>query len=516
MILFGFLPQISKTKAMAAMCSVAHPGAAGPDDTLARRGDLAGFRRELYTSFTARVDALFELTDAVLCAEGPVTSLVELTLLAEHRRGHGAMYDALNQGRVDPQRLRRALAALPLPRAADGRIVLAVDVSPWLRPDAPTSADRLFCHVHGRGKGNAQMIPGWPYSFVAALETGRTSWTAVLDAVRLGPADDATAVTATQLRDVVDRLITAGQWKPGDPNIVIVADTGYDITRLAYVLADLPVELVGRLRSDRVLRLPKPQRPPGTTGRPPKHGPEIALDKPGTWPEPQHTTSTDTTRYGLAVATSWDRVHPRLTHRGCWIDHDGELPVIEGTLIRLQVEHLPGDRDPKPVWLWTSITGATPTDVDRWWQAFLRRFDLEHTFRLFKQTLGWTAPKIRTPTAADRWTWLLIAAHTQLRLARPLVADLRRPWERPAGPGRLTPARVRRGTSARPPPSRPERRNPADPAPDAHPAPATDTPRPATTSAKPPNATGPSPHDKSVQVKDQAQSLLANGVHAAC
>jgi hypothetical protein len=84
----------------------------------------------LYTSFTARVDALFELTDAVLCAEGPVTSLVELTLLGEHRRGHGAMYDALNQGRVDPQRLRRALAALPLPRAADGRIVLAVDVSP--------------------------------------------------------------------------------------------------------------------------------------------------------------------------------------------------------------------------------------------------------------------------------------------------------------------------------------------------------------------------------------------------
>ena len=89
--------------------------------------------------------------------------------------------------------------------------MLAVDVSPWLRPDAPTSPDRLFCHVHGRAKGNAQMIPGWPYSFVAALETGRTSWTAVLDAVRLGPADDATAVTAGQLREVVDRLVTAGQ-----------------------------------------------------------------------------------------------------------------------------------------------------------------------------------------------------------------------------------------------------------------------------------------------------------------
>jgi hypothetical protein len=70
---------------------------------------------------------------------------------------------------------------------------------------------------------------------------------------------------------------------------------------------------------------------------------------------------------------------------------------------------------------------------------------LEHTFRLLKQTLGWTAPKVRHADSADLWTWLVIAAHTQLRLARPLAEDLRRPWERPAEPRRLTPARVRRG-----------------------------------------------------------------------
>src|SRR5690242_15795724 len=227
------------------MCSVAHSGTARLGDTLSGPGDLAWFRREFYACLTARADALFELTDAVLCADGPVTSLVALTLTAEHRRGHGAMYDGLNAGRVEPARLRRTLASLPLPTVG-GRLVLAVDVSPWLRPDAATCGDRLFCHVYGRAKGNAQLIPGWPYSFVAALETGRTSWIAVLDAVRLGPADDATVVTATQLRDVVDRLIAAGQWKPGDPAIVIVADSGYDITRLAYVLAELPVELVGR------------------------------------------------------------------------------------------------------------------------------------------------------------------------------------------------------------------------------------------------------------------------------
>nr|WP_279306028.1 NF041680 family putative transposase [Micromonospora globispora] len=406
---------------------------------------LAGWRRDFYQCLTRRADVLFELTDAVLCADGPVHSLVDLTLTAEHRRGHGALYDGLNSGRIDLARLRTTLSMLSLPRTVDGRIVLAVDVSNWLRPDASTSADRLFCHVYGRAKGQAQMIPGWPYSFVAALESGRTSWTAVLDAVRLGPADDATAVTADQLRDVVGRLIAAGHWRHGDPEILVVADAGYDITRLAFVLADLPVELLGRLRTDRILRLPKPPRLPGSTGRPPKHGPEFRLDYPDTWRAPQHHTTTATTRYGTANACSWDRLHPRLTRRTCWIDHDGDLPVVEGTLIRLQVEHLPGDRDPKPVWLWCSAVDATAADVDRWWRAFLRRFDLEHTFRLFKQTLGWTRPKLRTPDAADRWTWLIIATHTQLRLARPLAADLRRPWERPTAPGRLTPARVRRG-----------------------------------------------------------------------
>ena len=96
----------------------------------------------------------------------------------------------MNAGRVEVGRLRRALAGLPLPAWPDGRIRLAVDVSNWLRPDAETSPERVFCHVDGRGKNAGQLIPGWPYSFVAALGPGRSSWTLLLDAVRLGPDDD--------------------------------------------------------------------------------------------------------------------------------------------------------------------------------------------------------------------------------------------------------------------------------------------------------------------------------------
>ncbi|MGP3953849.1 transposase [Streptomyces sp. 7N604] len=200
-----------------------------------------------------------------------------------------------NQGRIDIGRLCSLLAGLSLPRFPGGRLVLAVDVSPWLWSDALCSPDRLFCHVYGRAK------------------------------------------TASQ---------------------------------------------------------------------------------------------------------AWDRVHPRLTHRAAWLEYEGELPLIEGTLIRLEVEHLSKDREAPAVWLWSSKTGATDADVDRAWQAFLRRFDLEHRFRLFKQTLGWTKPRLRGPEAADRWTWLIIAIYAQLRLARPLAQDLRHSWEKPTAPGRLSPARV--------------------------------------------------------------------------
>ena len=83
--------------------------------------------------------------------------------------------------------------------------------------------------------------------------------------------------------------------------------------------------------------------------------------------------------------------------------------------------------------------------MDRTWQAFLRRFDIEHMFRFLKQVLGWTRPRLRDPAAADRWTWIVIACYAQLWLARSSPKTCGCPGSGPVPPGRLTPARVRRG-----------------------------------------------------------------------
>lgn len=79
----------------------------------------------------------------------------------------------------------------------------------------------------------------------------------------------------------------------------------------------------------------------------------------------------------------------------------------------LVVEKLPSGGLNKPVSLWGPGAGAVARDVDRRRQSFLRRFDLEYTFRLVNRHLAGQAPA-RSSKAVDRWTWLVIAAHAGL------------------------------------------------------------------------------------------------------
>ena len=119
--------------------------------------------------------------------------------------------------------------------------------------------------------------------------------------------------------------------------------------------------------------------------------------------------------------------------------------VAKGTVVLVEVGRLPqGERrrEPKALWLWWN--GPGEPDLDLLWRSYCRRFSLEHGIRFLKQALGWTAPRVRHPEQADRWTWLVLAAYSQLRLARGVVADRRLPWERPLPTEKLTPYRVLR------------------------------------------------------------------------
>ena len=97
-----------------------------PTSPLAR---LGAFRTELHACFTRRADALFELGDALLCAQA-FSALPHLSLEPVCRRGWGSVYDALASGRVEVERLRDLLVS-SLPDADP--LVFAVDVTTWPR-----------------------------------------------------------------------------------------------------------------------------------------------------------------------------------------------------------------------------------------------------------------------------------------------------------------------------------------------------------------------------------------------
>jgi hypothetical protein len=109
---------------------------------------LSRFRVEFHACLTARGDELFELADAVLCADGPVKTLAGLLLaglsLARSTAAATALYDAVNHGQLAIGRLRWSLAALGLPLQTGPALLVSAEPHP-LRllhrppPATPTS-----------------------------------------------------------------------------------------------------------------------------------------------------------------------------------------------------------------------------------------------------------------------------------------------------------------------------------------------------------------------------------------
>ena len=228
-----------------------------------------------------------------------------------------------------------------------------------------------------------------------------------------------------------------------DPEILVVLDAGYGAPRIAYVLGDLPVQILGRMRSDRVLcrATPTRLRPPGRSAAQARR--RVRLRRPR---HVGHRAGDDDHRHlhGTATAQAWDRLHPRLTRRAAWAGHEGLLPIIEGTMIRLQVDHLPGGGARNRC----GCCGPEPTSLRQTSIAAGRRScAVRHRAHV---------PPVQANPRTDRTQAARSRSCRPLDLDRHrrphptpvgpvLAADLRRPWEKPLPANRLIPARVRRG-----------------------------------------------------------------------
>ena len=400
---------------------------------------LIGFREEVYRAALGhRKDSLFELLDAVLVSDGPV-SLVRHSLSPSVRRRWPSLPDALADGTLHRAALHALLTRTLPPPAPAARAVWAVDGTLWPRPTATTSPARTYGQRPVAGQPERVLVPAWEYQWLVAVPEPQGSWVLPLDVRRRPPtAPSPTQTAIEQVRAVLEHA-PADQARP-----VITLDSGY--APVAVARAGLGGDCLVRLPSRRRLyRAPGPYR---GRGRRPVHGPVFRCHDPATQGQPDcHATAADP-RHGWVQVAVWTNLHAQGGH---------DAPF---TVVRVTVGRLPRrTRPPAPLWLaW--VGGPLPDDLLQLWAWYGRRFAIEHGFRFAKQHLGWTRVHLRDPHAADRWTWLLVLAVWQLWLARSLVGDCRLPWERPLDPACLTPGRVRRalaallptvGTPARPP-----------------------------------------------------------------
>ena len=329
-----------------------------------------------------------------------------------------------------------------MPPLPDGQPVYAVDGSAWARCDAEASPERGYSYHPSRHSAGQPIVAGWHYQGVAQVGCRRERGTAPLAVRRVHPRENANTVAVEQVARAVQSL-------PGGPVPLFVFDAGSDSAQLQQGVAGQRAALLVRLRSGRCFYgdpPPGPPRPQG--GRPWRHGHKLDCADPATWPKPTATLAVEDAPYGVVRVQAWAGVHPTVQaheRRGS----RGPTPIVRGTLLRVAVARLPRPtREPQVRWLWWPGPASHPLDLAFVWRAYRRRFDLEHTFRFRKQPRGWQTLRVRHPEQADWWTWLVLVAYTQLRLARALVADRRLPWERRCPPGRLTPCRVRRAVPA--------------------------------------------------------------------
>jgi hypothetical protein len=226
---------------------------------------LEVFRESLYHEcFTRAADALFDLADALL-TDPTARSFVELSCAATFQRRWSSLYEALEDGQID----RRALLQLNvrmLPRSLSGsRLVLGLDTTSFLRPQAHTSPDRTLVYRSNLPSDATPVAPGWQFSTLVVLPDPVSSWMYTLSNQRIPSDSDATQTGVEQLRELL-HLLAPRQIRP-----LIVLDRRYSNRVWVAASAGLECDQLIRARADQVLYRAAPPRT-GKRGAPRKDG----------------------------------------------------------------------------------------------------------------------------------------------------------------------------------------------------------------------------------------------------
>jgi hypothetical protein len=370
---------------------------------------LNEFRHGMYHCFGNAKDALFNLVDA-LSSEAAANSFPELSFSPFFERSWASLYEALEDGQIDADRLRQLFVDYaPLPEAGES-IFLGIDTSNLYRPEAETAEDRTLVPIANVPKNTHAASPGWVMSHVVLLPKQAGQATFILDTARVASTERATEVAARQLRAVVALLLARGL------HPIIVGDRWYACAPFLTRLADVEASSLVRVKSNRVFYRPAPERFPGQLGASRKDGERFQCQDESSHGEADESWEGVDAKGARIQVRCWNHLHLRTARQ------------IEVSLIQIIRHGASGKaRDPKISWfVWKGEEAAPLAQIS---PNYRLRYSHEHGYRFDKQELLWDEPRLSTPQRTQRWTHIVACAHNLLVLARPLLQGCYRPWE---------------------------------------------------------------------------------------
>jgi len=370
---------------------------------------LQEFRHEMYTCFGNAKDALFNLVDA-LSSEAGASSFPELSFSPFFERTWASLYEALEDGQIDAERLRKVCVDFaPLPQAGES-VFLGVDTSNLYRPEAETAEDRTLVPLANLPKNTHAASPGWVVSHVVLLPKQAGQGTFVLDTARVRSTELATEVAARQLRAVVALLLARGL------HPIIRGSRWYACAPFLARLADVEACCLLRVKRNRVFYHPAPARLPGQLGASRKDGERFQCKDESSHGQADETWEGLDAKGARIEVRCWNHLHLRTAR---W---------VEVSLLQIIRHGASGKaRDPKISWfVWKGDRSAPLAQIS---PTYRLRYSHEHGYRFDKQELLWDVPRLSTPQRTERWTQIVACAHNLLVLARPVVEGCYRPWE---------------------------------------------------------------------------------------
>ena len=383
-------------------------------DAMKSVAELQTFRKRTYGLLGNGRDVLFDLMDSVITSR-KLPSFAEVSLSPRFRRQWSSLYKTLERSEPPADKLMRLYTDY-LPQ--ENRLVLAGDHTAWSRLWSPTLKERTHEHQPAWAPGAKPVTLGQGYSTIVCVPEMSGSWALPLLHERITSFESPLEKAAHQLKRVCQGM---------SERPISLWDAEYGCARFVQLTADVACDKVMRLRSNRVVYGPPPAY--SGRGRPRKHGDKFKLNAPDTWWAPTQQREFMDERLGHLRLRCWDNVHFRKT-----ATHSMQLILVE----RLDAQ---GKRPHRPLWL--IGTGDTLPPLDSVWQLYLRRFCVDHWYRLIKQRLHWCLPKLGTATQTDAWSTLMPLMTWQLWLARHEVANHTLPWQKPLA--QPTPGRVANG-----------------------------------------------------------------------